>query len=186
MTRLEKYLQSWSIPTYEKQKLLKLFKEKTFHENSYLLREGEVCNFFGFIEKGLIRYSNINDKGNEVVCDFAWENQWITQLQSLTNQKPSLLSIIAIESTEISILYFDDFKKLTKEIPQLIEIFNKNVNELAISMIKRNNQFQNLNAEARYENFISENFELSQRVPQYYIASYLGIAPQSLSRIRKK
>ncbi len=162
------------------------FTEKKVQKGEVILEAGQVCKFVAFVEKGLFIFSNINDEGDEKVCDFAVENQWISQYKSMIGKTPSPISIQALEDSLVQIIFFEDLQQISEQMPEIELTFRQIIDPLLISMVERSNDFQNLKAQERYQKFVQSNFELSQRVPQYYIASFLGIAPQSLSRIRKE
>lgn len=162
------------------------FSEMKVQKGEMILEAGQVCKFVAFVEKGLFIFSNISDQGDEKVCDFAKENQWISQYQSMINKTPSPISIQALENSVIHKIYFEDLQQISGQMPEIELAFRQIIDPLLISMVERSNDFQNLKAQERYQKFVQSNVELSQRVPQYYIASFLGIAPQSLSRIRKE
>lgn len=138
-----------------------------------------------FIEKGIVLYYKIADIG-QVICDFAKEGEWITQYESFVNQDLSPISIKTIEPTEILVISFDKLQQLYEEVPTVMLLARKIIEKAFFSSLSRNDELQNLRANERYIKFAQDNPELVQRIPQYYIASYLGVAPQSLSRIRKK
>lgn len=161
------------------------FQQKILEKDDHFVKEGEICKGVAFIEKGLVMYYNISESGQEVVCDFAKENQWFTQYESFIRQSPSHLSIKAIEPTEIQFLSFHAAQQINVEIPGFELFTRKIIEEVFFASLTRSKELQVLRAEQRYARFAKENPGLIQRVPQYYIASFLGIAPQSLSRIRK-
>lgn len=162
----------------------KYFQQKKLDKDEYFLEAGSACRYVAFIEKGLFVYFNLN-AGKEVICDFAKESDWITQYESFINQTISPLSIKAIEPAELQIITLDKLKGLFDEVPEFELYVRKLIDTFFIDSLKRSSELQALKAEERYAKFARDNSILIQRVPQYYIASYLGIAPQSLSRIRK-
>jgi CRP/FNR family transcriptional regulator, anaerobic regulatory protein len=165
--------------------ILNTFQIVELQKGDHILKEGKICDFIAFIESGLVTYYNISDSGEEIICDFASENEWVTQYQSLTTQINSPLSIKAIESTTSQKINYQNLLTLSVKIPKIEKYFKKVVDDFVFRMVERTNDFQNLTAEERYAKFVKENPQLIQRVPQYYVANFLGIAPQSLSRIRK-
>lgn len=169
-----------------RKRVIDSFREEKVEKGESVLEVGQVCNFVAFVEEGLFIFSKISEDGEEKVCDFAMENQWISQYQSMINKTASPIHIKALEEGVIHKIYFDDMQQMSKEMPEIELAFRKIIDPLLIAMVERSNDFQNLKAPERYQKFVQSNFELSQRVPQYYIASFLGIAPQSLSRIRKE
>ncbi|RYG40171.1 MAG: Crp/Fnr family transcriptional regulator [Chitinophagaceae bacterium] len=162
------------------------FSLKKLLKEEYLLREGQVCNQIAFIEKGLLLYTRITDSGEEKACDFAKEQDWVTQYNSFITRTPSALSIKALEETEIYTVSFEKLNALYDRFPPFERIARQLIERFFIQAVQRTDDLQNLGASARYEKLLNENPAILQRVPQYFIASYLGITPQSLSRIRKK
>jgi CRP-like cAMP-binding protein len=178
-------LQETSFTAQETEYILECFQEAEIRKDDYFLQYGQVCNKIAFIESGLMMYSNIDEQGTETVCDFVAANDWATQYQSFVTQSPSPLSIRALEPTRVRFLTHQRLEKLYQEIPAVERFTRKVIEKVFFNMIARNNALQVLRADEKYEKFLSEYPTIAQRVPQYYIASYLGIAPQSLSRIRK-
>ncbi len=164
----------------------KSFTKVTLQKEDYFLREGQLSNAIGLIESGLVLYSRTSEEGVETICDFAKEGEWITQYQSFASRSKSPLSIRAIESCSLYVITYDNLNALFARLPGFERIARQLIEKFFIQMIQRADTLQNLKAEERYERLAKENPDILQRVPQYFIASYLGIAPQSLSRIRKK
>jgi CRP-like cAMP-binding protein len=164
---------------------MEIFEVVNLQKGDHLLREGQVCTFLGFVDRGLLVYYNISEDGEDKICDFAIENQWVTQYQSLSTGSKSLFSIKAIEPTILLKTSYQNLLDTAEKIPQIEKYFKKMIDIFLFTMVERTTDFQNLIAEERYAKLVKENPQLIQRVPQYYLASFLGIAPQSLSRIRK-
>ena len=183
-TRFLSFLQKEQKGMLKLDSITDYFESKTLKKGDHILEAGRICRQIAFIEKGLVVYYNLNE-GKEIICDFAKEEDWITQYESFINQSPSPLSIRAIEPSVLQVISFEKLRQLYAEIPAFELLTRKIIEGYFISSMKRNNNLQALKAEERYSRFAKENPDLIQRVPQYYIASYLGIAPQSLSRIRK-
>jgi len=161
-----------------------LFQHKICRKKTMLLNKGQVCGFEAFIIKGCVKRYYIDHEGDEVILQFAVENWWLSDMVSFTEQVPSLLYIETIEDTELLQITFQNKELLFKEIPKLERVFRLLV-QRAYSVLE-NRFFTGLtaSAEERYLNFIKKYPVLPQRVPQYQIASYLGITPEALSRIR--
>ncbi len=161
------------------------FEVVTLRKGDHILKEGQICTFLGFVDKGLLIYYNLSEDGDEKICDFAVENQWVTQYQSMSTGSKSLLSIKALEPTILLKISYQNLINIAEKIPRIETYYKKMIDNFLFTMVGRTNDFQNLVAEERYSKFVKENPQLIQRLPQYYLASFLGIAPQSLSRIRK-
>lgn len=161
-----------------------LFQHKTCKKKTLLLNKGQVCNFEAYIIKGCVKKYYLDQNGDEVVLQFAVEDWWISDMVSFTEQIPSLLYIETMEETELLQINFQNKEQLFKQVPQLERVFRLLV-QRAYSVLE--NRFLTgiaASAEERYLNFIKKYPMLSQRVPQYQIASYLGITPEALSRIK--
>jgi CRP-like cAMP-binding protein len=161
------------------------FQHKKLKKGDSFIEQGQLCRYVAYIEKGMVIYGKTLADGQELICDFAKESDWITQYESFINTSLSPLSIVALEPTTLQVISYDNLQKLYEAIPAFEAYTRKIIERVFFSSLSRNNELQALKAEERYAKFAKENQELIQRVPQYHIASYLGIAPQSLSRIRK-
>lgn len=162
-----------------------LLTVKELKKKELLLRSGENCRNIYFINSGCIRYYYLVD-GEEKTAQFFFENGWYTDYESFLSGDPSENFIEAIEDTELLCLEKNALQKLYAEAPKF-ERFGRIMAENAYLGIRyRTKTLTNLNAEERYLKLIKERPKIFERVPQYYIASYLNIQPQSLSRIRKK
>jgi CRP-like cAMP-binding protein len=184
-SRLANLLRQEKFNEIEITSFIETFEVVTLQKGDHILKEGQVCTFLGFVDKGLLIYYNISEDGEEKICDFAIENQWVTQYQSMSTNSKSLLSIKAIEPTILLKTTHQNLMNIAEEMPRIDKYFKKMIDNFLFTMVSRTNDFQNLIAEERYSKFVKENPQLIQRLPQYYLASFLGIAPQSLSRIRK-
>lgn len=184
---IKAYFQKFDLLNDEEMDLIVSgFEDIQLNTNDSFLKAGQVCNEIALIEKGLFIYHKLSDTGEENICDFGIEGGWITQYESFVAGSGSKLSIKALENSKILSIKKEKLLKLYDEVPKLERLVRLIVENEFIGMVKRTDTFQNLKAEERYALFLETSPGLVQRVPQYYIASYLGIAPQSLSRIRKK
>lgn len=185
-SNFQKFLVKERTNSFELETISKYFELCQLKKGDYFLKAGVLCRNVAFIEKGLVLYYQIDDKGEEVICDFAKETDWVTHYESFINQRSSPLSIKAIEDTTLQVISHDRLQQLYTKFPAFELVSRKIIEKVFIGSLTRNNELQILKADERYKKFVEENPDLIQRVPQYHIASYLGIAPQSLSRIRKK
>ena len=159
-------------------------KLKKINKKEFLLKEGQTCKSRYFITKGCLRLFYINEKGNEQIIHFGIDNWWITDYESLVNKTPSKLYIQAIEHTELLELQEDIFDELCLKIPKVDRLFRKIMEKTYIASQKRIEYINNLSGEEFLDTFISSNPQFSQRVPQYMIASYLGLSPEFVSKVR--
>jgi CRP-like cAMP-binding protein len=173
------------ITEAEFQELAPVLQTKTIDKGTYLLREGEVCKYAFFVEQGLLRSFSIDQAGKEHIIQFAPENWIMSDISSNFFNESSDFFIEAIENTEVVLLDKTFFNLSDKS-----SSFRK-YNELLLQnhirhLQKRVNLLLSASAEKRYLNFIQLYPDLTLRVSQWMIASYLGITPESLSRVRKE
>lgn len=163
-----------------------ILEHKTVSPKTFLLREGEICQFEAFIIKGCVKTYFIDKNGFEVILTFATENWWISDITSFHEQKPSKMFIETIEETELLILTPQTKQTLLSHIPALERMFRLMVQRHLGTYQER--LFSNiaLSAEERYDIFLKKFPDLPQRIPQHLIAAYLGISAEFLSRIRKR
>lgn len=166
--------------------ITEFFEEIIISKKSNFLTEGEISKYEGFIVEGCCKSFLIDNDGNEVILNLSTENWWISDLISFQERKPAQLTICALEKTTILALSFDKKEKLLENHPELERMFRILVQKHLVSLQKR--VFNNfaLTAEQRYEMLKTKRPYIFQRVPQYLIASYLGITPEFLSRLRAK
>jgi CRP-like cAMP-binding protein len=163
-----------------------LLQVKKFKKKQFLLQDGEISHFQGFINKGCIKNYILDDKGYEFIMSFAIEEWWIGDLMSFYEQKPGNLFIETIEDTELLTLDHDTNEKLLREIPKFERFFRILVQRAAYTLQQRFFNTLAKPAEERYLEFIKKYPQIVQRVPQQLIASYIGVTPEFLSKIRSK
>ena len=154
--------------------------------DEYLLAEGQVCDFIGFVNTGVLIYFKTKESGDEVTTDFAFEGDWVNVNLSRLANVPSTLSIRAIEECEVVMLKQKDLNDLYQRIPKLERLGRILTEQAYINIVDQTVELQIHSAKERYENLLKRHPKLLQKVPLYHIANYLGIAPKSLSRIRKE
>ena len=186
MTTLNEYLKNeFSFSSEITEKIAVAFKEITLKKGDFFLKEGEYCKKIGFVENGAMLYF-MNLDGEEKVCDFGFEKDWITHIKSMMGGIPTDMNIRALESTKIKWIGAETLEEVSKEFPQINQIRMKLSEQYFVQSAERANELANLSAEQGYNKLVDQKPELLTKVPQYYLASYLGIKPQSLSRIRSK
>lgn len=161
-------------------------KPKRIQNKEYLLKEGQLCRSRYFITKGCVRLFYIDNKGNEQIIHFGIDNWWTTNYESLINNTPSTLYIQATETTELLELPQASFDELCRKVPQTDRLFRKIMEKTYIATQKRIEYIYSLKGEEQFKLFIAANPEFTQRVPQYMIASYLGMSPEFISKIKAK
>jgi CRP-like cAMP-binding protein len=162
-----------------------LFKEKKIKKGDFFLAEGQVCKQVGFILKGLMRYY-INHDGEEKTYAFAQENNFICNYESFLPQTPSTKIIQALEDCEILQISFTDLQIFYKTISEGERFGRLVIGQVFIQLLQDLSSFYTDTPEYRYDQFVKKHPDLQQRISQYHIASYVGVKPQSLSRIRKR
>lgn len=162
-----------------------VFKLKHFAKGEHFLLAGDVCREAAFIESGVFRFY-INTDERDSTYYFAAENEFICEYPSFLRQLPSDRNIQALEPAQIRVISFDDLQRFYREVV-LGERFGRLIaEEIFIDSIQQLASFYQDKPAVRYQKFVSRFPQLVQRLPQYYIASYVGIEPQSLSRIRRR
>ncbi|KUJ53056.1 Crp/Fnr family transcriptional regulator [Chryseobacterium sp. JAH] len=162
------------------------YEIKKVAKGELLLQYGEVCRNTFFVEKGLLRMFSIDKNGKEHIIQFAPENWLIGDRSSLYFNEKSNYYIEAVEDSEVSVLQRDFFNNLLEEFPDSIEKNDLVLQKHVKSLQDRINSLLGETAEERYLKFIKMYPDLLLRVPQWMVASYLGITPESLSRVRKE
>lgn len=155
-------------------------------KKTILLREGELCQFEGYIQKGCVRIYYVNENGCEVTLSFAVEDWWVSDVDSFYEKRPSNFFIETLEDTEMYVFSLDNKERLLAEIPKFERIFRLLVQRNLSVIQNRLVQTIAKPATERYLEFIRTYPSLPIRVPQYYIASYLGVSPEFVSTIRKR
>ncbi|OPC54194.1 Crp/Fnr family transcriptional regulator [Elizabethkingia miricola] len=170
----------------EKQSFTDLLDCKAIPAKTILLREGEICQFEGYIHKGCIRTYYIDENGFEVTLYFAVEDWWVSDIASFHEQKPSRLYIETLEDSEIYMLTPQTKDILLESIPKFERVFRMLVQRNLTTLQNRLVNTISKPATERYLDFIKVYPFIPQRVPQYYIASYLGVSKEFVSTIRKR
>ena len=174
-----------SITDAEMELVSKYFRAKSIKKKKDLNRKGEVCKDFAFVCKGFLRSYSIDEKGIEHISRIALENYWIGDLYSFFTGEPSEYAIEAIEDSELLTISFHDLDRIYLEVPIMERFFRKLFVNAYVSTLHRLNSTVSESVEVRYKNLLKNHPNLFQRMPLNYIASYLGMTPESVSRIRK-
>jgi CRP-like cAMP-binding protein len=162
-----------------------LFDEKEIHSKTILLQEGDTATHLHFIKNGCLRMW-FNKEGKDITFQFFFESQAVSSVESFITGQPSIFTIESIEPSTIVSISSEDWKQMLQAFPEIKEGFQqmlfqrfRNYAQLFLSRIKDTPR-------ERYEDLVKNHPEIIQRVPQHYIASYLGVTPISLSRIRNR
>jgi CRP-like cAMP-binding protein len=176
------------IPLSEEEfdRCVEFFVAKKVRKKQFILQEGEVCRSIAFVVSGCLRSYTVDGNGEEHIIQFAIEDWWISDLQSFLSGKPTTYNIDALEDSEILLMDKESRDKMLELVPKLERYFRLLQEANYVAMHHRIEGSLSSSAEERYLDFIKTFPTLILRVPQGQIASYLGITPQSLSRIRKE
>jgi CRP-like cAMP-binding protein len=159
---------------------------KQFKKNEIILHQGEVCNFVGFINKGLLRSHYDDDSGKEITTKFFFENCLFTYVEGFMDNSPSNKTFAAMEETEVLVLKKQHLYSLFEKIPNLEKMFGVILLEDLKSIMTTEEEKRNESPQTRYLSFQKQFPIAFNRIPLKYLASFLGIEPQSLSRIRNR
>lgn len=173
-----------TLTAAEKEMIRSVSVIKKIRKRQYLLQAGDVWKYDAFVSSGCLRTYSVDDKGNEHIIGFSIENWWCGDRESLLSNEPSRFNIDAIEDSGLVMFTHANFEKLRYEIPAFDKMINTILNKSFITQQNRINAVLSYTAEEKYLNFVEKYPEFALRVPQGMIASYLGMTPETLSRIR--
>ena len=174
------------LPRQQFDTIQNLFMPRSMAKGEMLLREGEVAKYGAFVCKGCLRSYVVDDNGKEHIVQFAPENWWLSDIESMVNKKPSIYFMDAIESTEVLLADMFSFQKMLDQLPGFAEAFRLGQQKHTTAKDKRIISSLTADAEEKYFRFLNTYPSIAQRVPLHMIASYLGISAETLSRVRKK
>ncbi len=175
-----------SLTTEEKSIIEKAFSTIEISKGNFWVKQGKVCDQVGFVLSGRLRNYYFDDSGNEITCYFVTPENFISSFTSFLTNTPANENISALEDTVLRVISKKDLEELSVRV-QKIQIFRRVIAEnFFITMEKRIAMLQSQSAYERYERMLKDNPDIILRVPLKYTASFLGITPQHLSRLRKE
>lgn len=187
MTSLIDYInQCVSLRAEDQESVLSYFQSVTHLKKKIILHAGDICRFEAFIIRGCIKTYFIDADGAEVILTFGTESWWVSDIASFHDQVPSTMFIETIEESELLVLSHKSKEDLLTAFPALEKMFRLMVQRHLSSYQERLFGTIALTAEERYDIFLDKYPDLPQRIPQHLIASYLGISPEFLSRLRRR
>ncbi len=160
------------------------FRPKRMLKRQFLLQEGDVCRDLAFVETGALYSYTVDSDGNKHVIRFAFEGWWMANLHSFFTGKPTRLNIEVLEECELLLLDRDNHEKLLDEVPAYERYHRIIVQNAYVAIQQRVENALGLTAEEKYERLLEQNPEFLNRVPLNLVASYLGVTPETLSRVR--
>lgn len=174
-----------SLTNEDKEKIETLFVARKIRKRQYLLQEGEICKHLTFVAKGLLRTYNVDIKGEEHMSIFGWEGWWLSDFNSFLSDVPAVFNIDAIEDSDLLLISKADYEALTVEVPIMDRYFRILYQNSIVTKERRLMSTITHSAKERYLQLAESNPQIIERIPQNLIASYLGLAPETISRIRK-
>ncbi len=165
---------------------ISLLKVRHLKKKEFLLRAGEVCRYEIFVLKGCLRNYFLDDKGDEHILQFSVEDWWTSDLYSLLTRTPATQFIDALEDSTVAMLEQDDLERLYRQVPKFERFFRIMFQNAFVAQQQRILQNIGSAGEERYLSFRKKYPALELRLPQHQIASFLGITPEFLSKIRGK
>lgn len=154
-------------------------------KGEFYITTGQQEKYVSFVNKGGFRYF-VFAETKELTCDFTFENNYISDYEGFLKQEPARINIQALEDSELVKLHYDDVQSCYERIPQLQKFGRLIAENFLLDILKRSNSLLFSSPEDRYNQLVEDNPKLLQRVPQYMIASFIGVTPEALSRIRKR
>ena len=170
----------------EKTLFLSLLEHKLLKRKTLYLEAGAICRYSAFVLDGAVKNFTVDAEGKEHILSFATKDWWISDLYSLISQKPAILNIEAIVDSEVLLLSRDNQELLYEKVPKFERFFRILVENSLVASQQRVIDNMSSTAEERYLRFISKYPTVPAHVPQHSIASYLGITPEFLSKIRAR
>ena len=182
----QKLNESVALTGAEQEIITRYLQPKKLRKKQYLLQAGDVCKAIAFVEKGALREYSVDENGNEHILQFALEGWLISDLYSFTTGEPATYNIDVLEDCELVLLTKSAQDEILKKVPKFETYTSMQITGAYLAMQKRVNAMISLSPEQRYQNFIKLYPNIARRVPQHMVASYLGLSPETLSRIRKR
>lgn len=181
-----KFNEKVNLSEEEEEFIKQYLTPKKLRKKQYLLQEGDVCKHIAFVEKGALKAYVVDDAGAESIIQFALEGWVISDLYSFLTGEPATYNIDALENAELVLISKSAHEELLKKLPKYETYIRLQITGAYIALQKRLTSIISLPLEERYKNFLAIYPNIAQRVPQHMIASYMGLTPETLSRVRSR
>lgn len=175
-----------SLTKEEEAILISKINYRKYLKGQYIVQQGDICKYECFIVKGCTKTFYMDDKGVEHIIMFAIEDWWTSDMGSFITQTPADFSVQCLENTELIQISYEESEALYQQIPKLERFFRLIIERAFVASQKRIIRNFSLTAKERYVIFSETYPKLNQRIPQYMIASYLGITKEFLSKIKSQ
>jgi CRP-like cAMP-binding protein len=182
----KKFNEIVSLTEEEENTIRNYLTPKKLRKKQYLLQEADVCKYIAFVEKGALRSYTVSEKGSEHIIQFGLEGWLISDLFSFLTGEPATYNIDALEDSELLLTSKTAHEELLQKLPKYETYTRIQITGAYLAMQRRLTSIISLTLEERYTYFSSLYPDILQRVPQHMIASYMGLTPETLSRVRKR
>jgi CRP-like cAMP-binding protein len=159
---------------------------RKYLKGQYIVQQGDICKYECFVISGCTKTFYLDDSGQEHILMFSIEDWWTSDMGSFITQTPADFNVQCLENTELIMFHYDDIEDLYREIPKLERFFRSIIERAFVASQKRLVRNFSLTAKDRYLYFRNQYPKIEQRIPQYMIASYLGITKEFLSKIKSQ
>ncbi|NIG55084.1 Crp/Fnr family transcriptional regulator [Chitinophaga sp. Cy-1792] len=185
-TFFQKFEEKVPLSPTDKALLKQHLTHRKIRKRQFFLQEGEVCRQVAIVEKGAMRAFLIDNEGHEHIAAFALEGWTIADLNSFLRQSPGTLTIETLEDTDLTLISYDAYNALLETMPAFERFIRITITDAYVALQKRTTDMISLSAEERYKALVAAYPNILQRVPQHMIASFMGVTPETISRIRKR
>ncbi|MBF9255028.1 Crp/Fnr family transcriptional regulator [Pontibacter sp. 172403-2] len=182
----QKFNEKVPLTSEEQEQIKEYLTPKKLRKRQYILQEGDVCKAISFVEKGALRAYTVDENSNEHIIQFAIEGWTISDLFSFLTAEPATYNIDALEDAELLLITRTAHEELLRTQPKYEKYIRLLITGAYIALQRRLTSNISLPADERYTRFTETYPDIAQRVPQHMIASYIGLTPETLSRVRKK
>jgi CRP-like cAMP-binding protein len=184
---LIKYISNYISLTENEVAILRsklLFRK--YLKGQYIVQQGDICKYSGFVVSGCTKTFYADKEGQEHIVMFSIEDWWVSDMGSFVTQTPADFNVQCLENTELIMFYHDTIEELYQEVPKLERFFRQILEKALAASQKRIVRSFSLTAKEQYIYFRDQYPKIEQRIPQYMIASYLGITKEFLSKIKSQ